>query len=144
MIRRSQDTMKHFFFPYNENSDKRDKLNSLMDSYIYPLSEKDEPDQEILKAYYDVTDIIYDKRFEQNDSQLDAIDKEINKRFNKNTDTSEDASHENTPDSDKKKHSRYKVLKSLWDNIEEYYKKFTTRSNEILYRKYNDTEQADK
>ncbi len=55
--------MKHFFFPYDESP-----LSDLLEKYVYCSTEG--KDEGALKAYYDITDIIYDKRLDQSDEQL--------------------------------------------------------------------------
>ena len=136
--------MKHFFFPYDKNHDNtNDKLNSFIDEYLFSANEQDGPDDETLKVYYDVTDIIYDKRFEQSDSQFQRIINKHNERNKKDGDTEKNASQEDKDNSDQKKNSRHYVLELLMKEIEKHYKKFSTYSNEILCRKNNDTVYTD-
>lgn len=155
MIRRSQDTMKHFFFSNDKSSNAPDILNYLLDSHVLSVHMPGKINDTDLKAYYDVTDIIYDKRFDQGDEQLKKLfeknaknpqsgtttDKNIS---NKNiadengtsaNDSSKEASAENTIASDKKKSFRLRGLELLWEDIEKHYKIFTTYSNEKLYKK---------
>ena len=134
--------MKHFFFPYNKNPEQNDKLNFLIDSYIFSIPDQDGEENkkinETLKAYCDVTDTIFDKRFDY-DNQLIEIIKKYNK--SKNDATADE--NENVPAS-KEKYSRHEVLEMLWGDVEKHYKTFTTYSNEILYRKNNDIEHENK
>ena len=56
-MRRSQDTMKHFFDSYskiNNHTNNNDKLNSLIDIHLFPIDKQ--LDNEKLEIYYDVTD----------------------------------------------------------------------------------------
>lgn len=134
--------MKHFFDSYskiNNHTNNNDKLNSLIDIHLFPIDKQ--LDNEKLEIYYDVTDTIYDKRFEQNDSQLNGIVKKYKESNKNNPSTNKNDVHKDNPN--KKKHSRHEVLELLWDDIERHYKIFTTYPDEILYRKNNDSEYTD-
>ena len=159
--------MKHFFDSYKEfdgNTNNNDKLKSLIEEYLFPVDSQ--PNNKTLTVYYDVTDTIYDKRFEQNDSHLQEIvngyndllkincteenaphkDKGISgtKEHSQNEDipdTKEHSQNEDIPNT--KKPSRHEVLELLWADIEKHYKTFSTYSNEILYRKNNVAEYTD-
>ena len=56
--------MKHFFFSYDESFELADPLKEYVNRRSAPKDDK------ALKVYYDVADIISDKRFEQNDKLL--------------------------------------------------------------------------
>lgn len=128
--------MKHFFFPHDESSGEQDILNNLVDKI---LSNKGEIREDTLKAYYDVTDIIYDKRFD-NDEQLA-------KKFEIPEDgqaTSEIVPSENISKTDKIKSYRLQTLKLLWDKIENYYKWYVAHSDENLCSETNNAEHVNK
>lgn len=128
--------MKHFFFPHDESSGEQDILNNLLDKI---LSNKGEISETTLKAYYDVTDIIYDKRFD-NDEQLA-------KKFEIPEDgqvTSEIVPGENISKTDKIKSYRLQTLKLLWDKIEKHYKLYTAQAVEILRSEADNAKHADR
>lgn len=121
--------MKHFFFSYDESF----KLDDLLGKY---LSEKFcAADEEALKVYYDITDIIFDKRFEQNDKLLGTL---LNTR--KNNTTSDKGGFENK----KSEHIRLLGLEALWDQVERQYKLFTTDHKATIYNRAADNEYTDK
>ncbi|MDE6642016.1 MAG: tetratricopeptide repeat protein, partial [Acetatifactor sp.] len=129
--------MKHFFFPHDEDSGAQDILNKLVDKYI--LNDEEEISKKTLKAYYDVTDIIYDKRFE-NDEQLA-------KKFGileGDQIKSENDHDENISETDKTKSYRLQTLKLLWDKIEKHYKLYTTHTDEILHSEADNAEHVNK
>lgn len=124
--------MKHFFFVYKKSFNLDGSLREYVNQESVPV------DAEALKVYYDVTDIISDKRFEQNDKLLEVL---------------VEATNTNTPDSDEKepdskivKHFQLRLqgLKALWDIVERQYKLFTTDNKEILYNKSIYNEHADR
>ena len=122
--------MKHFFFTYEESF----KLNGELIGYV---SQKSAPVNDyVLKVYYDMTDIISDKRFEQNDELLKRL-ANIPKDNTTDSDKKESDSKENT-------YLRLQGLKILWDKIEQQYKLFTTDNKEMLYNKSIDNEHADR
>lgn len=119
--------MKHFFFPNDERDSLQDILSRLWGKYICPKSKiKEIKDVETLTAYYDVTDIIYDKRFDQNDEQL----KKLFEKFPKDKQIENNVSGENISESGKNKFFRLKGLELLWNYIEEQYKLFNTHADE--------------
>lgn len=121
--------MKHFFFTYNESF----KLTDLLKKYV--KQESALTHEEALKVYYDVTDIISDKRFEQNDKLLEVLVKPTNK----NTPDSNEESDSKTDE-----HFRLQGLKTLWYIVERQYKLFTTDNKEILYNKSIDNKHAER
>lgn len=117
--------MKHFFFPYQFPYEKQDYKGSvlefLIEKYIgleridgvrTAVWNKDITSDETLKAYYDMADIIHDKRFEQEDQELKEI-LGVN---------SAPALKDGKPAN--KKQQRISALKRLLGYIEEQYKKF--------------------
>ena len=105
--------MKHFFFPYDESS-----LSDLLEKYVYCSTEG--KDEGTLKAYYDITDIIYDKRLDQSDEQL----KNLLTYFEDNKKEFASTLNKNEPGF-KGEHLRLRGLKLLWYDIEQQYKKLT-------------------
>lgn len=120
--------MKHFFYSYDESF----KLDDLLEKYM--SQESDLADAEALKVYYDIVDIISDKRFEQRDNLLKTLEK-----IKKNTTVSE----EEKPDSEKEEHYRLLGLKAMWDKIEQQYKLYTTNNKGMLYDKAVDNGHTD-
>lgn len=115
-VKGAEGHMKHFFFP----NDKGSKAEDLMKHYLNqnPFSGNDEE----LKVYYDITDIIADKRFEQKDNLLKAL---VNSA--KNTDCSK-----------KENYSRLQALEVLWDKVEQQYKIYLADNKGILYNQSTD------
>jgi len=122
--------MKHFFFPYDESP-----LSDLLEKYVYCSTEG--KDEGALKAYYDITDIIYDKRLDQSDEQL----KNLLTYFGKNKKEVAATLDKNEPGF-KGEHLRLRGLKLLWYDIEQQYKKFTADKSEIFCKTLIDTENA--
>lgn len=124
--------MKHFFFSYDESF----KLDKLLIEYV---SQESAPkDDKALKVYYDMTDIISDKRFEQNDDELLKDLAEIEeKNMGMDPDKHKDDSKGN-------EHLRFRGLKTLWNRVEGQYKLFTADNKEMLYNKPIDSEEVDK
>lgn len=129
--------MKHFFFPHDEDSGAQDILNNLVDNYI--IKDKAITRETTLQAYYDVTDIIYDKRFDD-DVQLS----EKFKKIEVDRPTSETVSGEKTSEPDKTKSYRLQTLKLLWDTIENQYKLYTAHAVEILRGETDNAKHADR
>lgn len=123
--------MKHFFFPYNESS-----LSDLLEKYVYGT--KDTKDDETLKAYYDITDIIFDKRLDQSDNQL----KKLRTDYKKKKEKIVVALNKNEPGFEEEP-LRLQGLKLLWYDIEEKYKSLTADRSEIFCKTLIDTEKAD-
>lgn len=131
--------MKHFFDTHSEidnNTNESDKLESLINDYLFPVGKQ--LDIRTLKVYYDMTDIIYDKRFEQKDSHLQKIINKYNEIYNTDSSTMGNAPQEDRLDT--RKRSRHEVLELLWDDIEKHYKTFAAYSKKILYRKNKSSE----
>lgn len=127
--------MKHFFFTYDDSF----KLNGLLEKYV---NQKSAPaDNEDLKVYYDITDIISDKRFEKGDELLNHLVKicEANISFAE----VEQSSEKNEQSSEKEDHSRLRALEALWDIVERQYKSYAADNKGILYKPPVDGEQAD-
>lgn len=129
--------MKHFFFPHDEDSGAQDILNNLVDNYI--IKDKAITKETTLQAYYDVTDIIYDKRFDD-DVQLS----EKFKKIEVDRPTSETVSGEKTSEPEKTKSYRLQTLKLLWDKIENHYKLYTANAVEILRGETDNAKHADR
>lgn len=126
--------MKHFFFPY-EKSYSEGNLEFLLGKCDPDQFEKAE--EETLKAYYDMADIIHDKRFEKEDGEL----KEFLSKYDK----------EVPPDSSvkavgsvRKGQFRIKVLKVMWDYIEEKYRIFDADNGMGSYNASLPEEQQEK
>lgn len=127
--------MKHFFFPYKENSNLLDKLHHLLDKKPYRSQTSNQEEFEILKICYDVTDIIYDKRFDHGDKQLEYFSTNLKELLKQTADSDIDKY-----DSDKKEPYRLPGLKLMWNAIEKRYQAFAAHTDEILYKKSSDAE----
>lgn len=104
--------MKHFFFEYNPDSHSTGILNSLFVEHDL----LNNPDEKMLKVYYDAADTIYDKRLEQEDEEL--------KKFVEGTDDNYHfLSQYNSITSDGK-YYRIIALKMLWSYVEQQYQIF--------------------
>lgn len=116
--------MKHFFFSYDESFELADPLKEYVNRRSAPKDDK------ALKVYYDVADIISDKRFEQNDKLLEVLVKA----------TKKDApgSGKKKSDSKKDEHLRLQGLEKLWDVIERQYKLFTMDNKETQNHQFVD------
>lgn len=121
--------MKHFFFSYDESF----KLDNLLIKYVSQESAPE--DDKALKVYYDMTDIISDKRFEQDDKLLYNLAKIEEKIID---------SDKRVSDSEKNEHLRFRGLKTLWYRIEQQYKLFTANNKGMLFDKVIDSGHADK
>lgn len=124
--------MKHFFFPYDESSNTRDRLNELLDTYVHDERTADTTDDMTLKAYYDITDIIYDKRFDKSDEQLLLLYKKIT------------GCEKTESDSIKDSFFRLQGLELLWKETEKQYRAFIKEKKEIVSKKLADAEQMDR
>ncbi len=121
--------MKHFFFSHDESFNLVDLLMEYLSHEPAPMSVK------ALKVYYDMTDIISDKRFEHGDDTLkDIIDigGEQNNLDNEEFDANED------------EHLRLRALMTVWNRVEQQYKRFHADNKEVLYDKPIDSEDADR
>lgn len=114
--------MKHFFFPHDENFGSQDILNRLVNDYI--MNDLEIVSETTLQAYYDVTDIIYDKRFDKHEDSYKRFEALIDNHVSSETDR-----EEKTPETGKTISYRLQTLKLLWDKIEKHYKSYT---DEIL------------
>jgi len=117
--------MKHFFFSYDESFRLGDLLNEYVDV------ESDSVDDKALKVYYDMTDIISDKRFEQNDKLLEELVAKGGTII---------VHDEGDPGPKKNEHFRLRGLEILWYKVEKQYKSFTAKHNGILCKKKIDIE----
>ncbi len=125
--------MKHFFFSHN-------KSFYVVDLVIDHLSHEPAPMnvealEEYLEAYYDMTDIISDKRFEHGDDTLEKL-KEIGEE--------QSNSDKEKSDSKKDEHLRLRGLKTLWTRVEQQYKRFHADNKEVLYNKPIGSEKEDR
>lgn len=121
--------MKHFFFSYDESF----KLDNLLKKYVKQESAPE--DDMALKVYYDMTDIISDKRLEQDDKLLESL-AAIGEKI---IDSGQDKS-----DFKKGEHLRFRGLETLWNRVEQQYKLFTAANKEMLYGKPIDSNYADR
>lgn len=127
--------MKHFFFSYDDSFN----LENLLKKYLN--QESDPTDDEALKTYYDITDIIFDKRFEKEDKEDTLISSLVN--LSKNTDVSgeNESKTENVEESEEG--SRLRALETLWDIVEQQYKLYAANKKGILYKQSVGNEQKD-
>lgn len=120
--------MKHFFFPYDEKS--------CSDGILKFLLNKANTDDEMQKqkAYYDMIDIIHDKRFERDDKELNNIFTDIKEKVPED--------NELKGVSSKGKQLRTEVLKGIWCYIEGLYKDFDAKNSKVFYRVSTSDKQA--
>lgn len=115
--------MKHFFFPYNEESCKDGILKFLLEK----CKESDLADDEILKAYYDMADIIHDKRFEKEDEELKTFLGENARKVDPYSASDADNSMQGGQ-------FRIRVLETMWNYIEQQYEMFDTDNSKVVYK----------
>lgn len=126
--------MKHFFFPHAENSKSEDILD-LLQKNLPQNDTTNEIDENALKAYYDLTDCIYDKRFDQSDEQLEKLLKTFQKNISGRITASKASSGSTKP-------FRLRLLNMLWDDIDKRYNSFTVYCDRQMHISANDSEHA--